>query len=101
MIRTISSEELVNLFQPKADVLRDYSVRVHVVTSVDNQGEACGFCGYVDNRVAVNIYGVTLDDGDVCADCCLNCIAYVLDAQSAPQFEALFPVVIELAQGAA
>lgn len=99
MIRTLTPAEMASALggHEIGDILRAYSVCVHIVPSVDNQGEPCGFCGDAHAGVAVNVYATNMDGFDQCADCCPACIPYVLDDQM--DICPTFPVVIELAQG--
>lgn len=98
MIRSMTTAQMQKILLAAApDILRTYNVRMHIVSTVDNQGEPCGFCGDACAMVAANIYATTQDRLGECADSCLSCIAYVLDNQM--DINSAFPVVIELAQG--
>lgn len=99
MIRSMTAGQMQKVLWTPApnNILRTYNVRMHVVTTVDNQGGACGFCGDAYAMVAANIYATMQDGQDQCGDCCLGCIAYVLDNQM--DINPAFPVIIELAEG--
>jgi hypothetical protein len=98
VIRTIPVAEMqLALGGEHHDILRTYDIRMNIVAAVDNQGALCGFCGDAYAMVAVNIYATNQDMIDQCADCCLSCIAYVLDNQL--DVNPVFPVLIEIAQG--
>lgn len=96
MIRTMTRVEMAQ--RVNRDILRGYNVRMHVVSSVDNQGGQCEFCAEVDALVVANVYLTDTDQESHCADCCLACIAYVLDGHV--QTDPAYTVTIEIAQGA-
>lgn len=99
MIRNIATGEMQAILGgERDDILRSYDMRMNIVPTVDNQGGPCGFCGDAYAMVAANVYATNQDSQDQCADCCLGCIAYVLDNQM--DVDPMFPVLIELAQGA-
>lgn len=95
--RELTRQEMQHILNGRTGVLRSYSVTMRVVETVDNQGEQCGFCGYCDALVAVNIYATDQEHRDHCADACLGCIAYVVDNHI--DINPVVPVVIEIARG--
>lgn len=97
MTRTLSALEAASLLDRSAD-LRSYSVRFHIVPTVDNQGAQCEYCAEVDALVAANVYVVDFEDQAHVADCCLACIVYVTDGHVDTNPDR--PVTIEIAQGA-
>lgn len=95
MIRTLTREETrAVVLRASATALRTYSITIHVVSNVDNQGAQCEFCGEAGAVVSANVYARDLDGQDHCADTCRCCALSVVDSEIDTDPD--HPVVIEM-----
>jgi hypothetical protein len=95
--RELTRQEMRAALNGNVNILREYTLVMRIVDTVDNQGAQCEFCGNVDATVAANVYATDHAHQDHCADTCLSCIVYVTDNHI--DINPIFPVVVEIARG--
>lgn len=97
MTRLITNDQIRRLLDNSAR-LRSYTVRFHLVATVDNHGTQCEYCGEANARVEANVYCTDWNGDTHCADTCLRCVVYVVDGHVDTNPNQ--PVTVEITQGA-
>lgn len=92
MIRELTSAEVREMLG-RTGMLRTYTIRMHVVAHVDNEGAQCNFCGSEGAVIAANVYAKTFAGNFECADTCMSCALSVVDGEI--DTDPSYPVTIE------
>jgi len=96
MITALTTPQTEALLGNHYRILRSYTLVVHIVPNVDNQGEQCPYCDF--GRISTTVYGREVNGDDTAIDCCQSCAVRLIDAEL--DLDTAYAVVIETIQGA-